>query len=310
MGMFNQVNTFRTLINQAQFIRDGSTDAVLEIQYFDFNMAYSGRDSITVSTTANTLEGFGTVPSNAHFALIYVGPADTPDANIRWLGNAAPTTSQGTPQANGTIINWTPFSLGARQAIPNHIDDRAFVLGSNGAVPIAALADDTSSDTVGEGDAGIVRMTLERMLRGVPSARGDGSVTSPNDLPQVATVYALDGRSSSPASVIMHHPGGNVRGCLFEINVTVGGVGQTLRLNMYFQTDTAVTTLIKATTAVDASSAGVFYKLFYPMPAATASDTAAFHEHFIFTMPARIRPDVIHNNSNAVTYSIKCHWIS
>lgn len=44
-------------------------------------------------------------------------------------------------------------------------DDAAFTPGTSSVMPIGALADETSPDSVDEGDAGILRMTLDRKLR-------------------------------------------------------------------------------------------------------------------------------------------------
>lgn len=46
-------------------------------------------------------------------------------------------------------------------------DDAAFTVGSSSITPIGALADETTPDSVDEGDVGAVRMTLDRHLRSV-----------------------------------------------------------------------------------------------------------------------------------------------
>lgn len=62
-------------------------------------------------------------------------------------------------------------------------DDTAFTPAASTFAPIGAFADETSPDSVDEGDAGVLRMTLARLLivaaRGAPSmANGQVSVTS------------------------------------------------------------------------------------------------------------------------------------
>lgn len=69
-------------------------------------------------------------------------------------------------------------------ALPNieHTDDRPFMLGSAGVVPVGALADETSPDSVDEGDIGLLRMTLTRLLKvalyGKATAEGDTSIAA------------------------------------------------------------------------------------------------------------------------------------
>lgn len=45
-----------------------------------------------------------------------------------------------------------------------HTDDSAFTVASDDGVPIFGMYDDTSTDSVNEGDAGVVRMTADRKL--------------------------------------------------------------------------------------------------------------------------------------------------
>ncbi len=45
-------------------------------------------------------------------------------------------------------------------------DDAAFTVGTTELVPVGALADDTSTDSVNEGDYGAFRMSLDRVLYG------------------------------------------------------------------------------------------------------------------------------------------------
>lgn len=49
------------------------------------------------------------------------------------------------------------------------VDDAAFTPASSRVLPIGAFADETGTDSVDEGDVGIPRMTLNRILRAIPS---------------------------------------------------------------------------------------------------------------------------------------------
>src|SRR5687767_9016234 len=57
-------------------------------------------------------------------------------------------------------------------------DDAAFTLGTSPVVPIGALADESAPDSVDEGDVGIPRMTLNRLLRTVPTTAAGSEVFS------------------------------------------------------------------------------------------------------------------------------------
>lgn len=46
-----------------------------------------------------------------------------------------------------------------------HTDDAAFTVGSDDVVPVAGMFDDTATDSVDEGDAGVLRMTADRRLK-------------------------------------------------------------------------------------------------------------------------------------------------
>ena len=52
----------------------------------------------------------------------------------------------------------------AAQEVGTHTDDAAFTVATDAVVTIGALADETSTDSVDEGDAGALRMTLNRRL--------------------------------------------------------------------------------------------------------------------------------------------------
>jgi|GEM_PF-2788394 len=52
----------------------------------------------------------------------------------------------------------------AAQRVGTHADDAAFVPATDAIVAIGALADETATDSVDEGDVGAVRMTLDRRL--------------------------------------------------------------------------------------------------------------------------------------------------
>lgn len=64
-----------------------------------------------------------------------------------------------------TSLNNIETNLGG-----THTDDAAFTPGTDDGVPIFAMLDDTSTDSVDEGDAGVVRMSSDRIIY----VQGDG----------------------------------------------------------------------------------------------------------------------------------------
>ena len=57
------------------------------------------------------------------------------------------------------------------------LDDAAWTVATNPVLPIAALADETSPDSVDEGDVGVIAMTLARELIVTMKKRGAGATT-------------------------------------------------------------------------------------------------------------------------------------
>jgi hypothetical protein len=95
--------------------------------------------------------------------------------------------------ANGAL--WTidvnsASALTALQLLDDAIftDDAAFTPGSSKLIVVGAQCDDDSTDSVNEGDAGALRMTLERKLR-VVSALDSAAMQSGND--QVTPKFAI-----------------------------------------------------------------------------------------------------------------------
>lgn len=72
-------------------------------------------------------------------------------------------------------------------------DDAAFTPGTSQVVPIGALADETGSDQVDEGDIGAPRMTLSRVLRVVLSSAAGADLTSLGVAGQAAHGAAVAG---------------------------------------------------------------------------------------------------------------------
>jgi hypothetical protein len=76
-------------------------------------------------------------------------------------------------------------------------DDAAFTVATSKVLPFGALADETASDSVDEGDVGALRMTLSRLLRVVPTPHTAGGLST----------HHLVSAASTNATVIKASPG-------------------------------------------------------------------------------------------------------
>lgn len=119
----------------------------------------------------------------------FFGPSDGTQGKI-WKG----IQITGDQYAGGVVL------YGPDGITPLILDDAAFVPATRYVLPIGAFADETSPDSVDEGDVGIPRMTLKRLLKveasqGLPQllvesigAAGAGDVTL---TPTAGTIWQI-----------------------------------------------------------------------------------------------------------------------
>jgi hypothetical protein len=107
-------------------------------------------------------------------------------AAITSLLNTASESTDPIAGTNGTTYNkkaLAPVSASgldnnvASQAVGTHVDDAAFTVATDALVAIGGMADETSPDSVNEGDAGVLRMTLARNLH-VVNVADTATITS------------------------------------------------------------------------------------------------------------------------------------
>lgn len=79
----------------------------------------------------------------------------------------------------------------AAEEVGTHVDDAAFTVATDTVMVIGGLADETSPDSVNEGDAGALRMTLARNLHTVEVADA-ATVTSVASAATSATLLAAN----------------------------------------------------------------------------------------------------------------------
>lgn len=106
---------------------------------------------------------------------------------------------------NGLAVDVKGNALTSLQLIDDVVftDDAAFTPGTSKAIVIAAQADETSPDSVDEGDAGALRMTLARQLLVkpvTPVVTCSTDITRPADTTAYAANDALSDSTSAPTS--------------------------------------------------------------------------------------------------------------
>lgn len=78
------------------------------------------------------------------------------------VSDGASKLKRAVPGSTKTGSGVTPDT--AAQEVGTHVDDAAFTVATDVVVAIGGMADETSPDSVNEGDAGVLRMTLARNL--------------------------------------------------------------------------------------------------------------------------------------------------
>lgn len=99
-------------------------------------------------------------------------------------------------------------------------DDAAFTVATSGVVAMGALADETSPDSVDEGDIGAPRMTLNRILRMIPSLHDgttEGADSMRGNVEGTALASAARTAETNSADITNH----NARGVMIFFNVSV-----------------------------------------------------------------------------------------
>ena len=113
----------------------------------------------------------------------------------------------------------------------SRVDDAAFTPGTHLVLPIGALADETTPDSVDEGDTGAPAMTLDRRLYSRAAARGASEV--------LTTFLRSATDSSVRATLLTPTAGKRVRVIAIILTSTSTTAG---RIEAYFGTGAQITT--------------------------------------------------------------------
>ncbi|HEY3285004.1 MAG TPA: hypothetical protein VGN26_22255 [Armatimonadota bacterium] len=196
---------------------------------------------------------------------------------------------------------------GGSLAAPSAIDDAAFVPGAGLLAPIGALADESGTDLVDEGDLGAPRMTLNRVLRVVPSLH-DGTQEAADSLRGCTqgTLLALGARTTGAYTPVQTNV--NARGVILSLQVTAGpGGSETLSLYLRFQdpvsSSTANVLAVLAVPAGSYSSRGLFRLIVAP-GASSAPESSGFNKAYALPLPRMWLAQVDPSGSGSWTYSL------
>lgn len=85
--------------------------------------------------------------------------------NVLSVRKDTAASTAGTDGDYATLTTDATGKLWVNADVPSLADDAAFTVATSKVVPVGALADETATDSVDEGDVGAVRMTLDRRLQ-------------------------------------------------------------------------------------------------------------------------------------------------
>lgn len=174
----------------------------------------------TMSVNVGKTDGTVTVRLDPGYTLGNVGVNNAAGAsavNIQDGGNSITIDGTVTGITNSIAVHVlsTGGTLQVRLAESSaglHTDDTAFTPGTDVGVPVMGLFDDTATDSVDEGDAGILRMTGNRILM----AHTDST----------ASIFTVSGSTSgvSPSGVTLVAPSANYSFKVFAFSLQTTGI--------------------------------------------------------------------------------------
>lgn len=125
-----------------------------------------GGSTISIDDGGGSITVDGTVTVNEPVSIDDNGGSITVDGTVGVSGvvDVTPTVPAANDYLPVRLTDGASFYTPGGGSAPSHVDDAAFTVGVDDVAPIGALADDTATDNVDEGDVGAVRMTLDRKL--------------------------------------------------------------------------------------------------------------------------------------------------
>lgn len=166
-------------------------------------------------------------------------------------GLRASTATPSAMSGDGDAVYAWGTRTGATVVAGDKVDDAAFTPGTDRVVPNGLFADETSTDSVDEGDIGIPRMTLDRKAIVVPEAHTNGG----------ATPYKLISAASTNATSLKASAGQIYSIAAYNINAAV----RYLKLYNKALSPTVGTDTPVAVYAIPGNTAGAGFTISFPV---------------------------------------------
>ena len=222
------------------------------------------------------------------------------DSSARTLGNADAGAIALSASARVIAVNPDDTNIGGTA----HTDDAAFTPASDDGTMAFAFVDETSTDSVDEGDGGAVRMTANRVLKAVP-ALNDGTTEGVDHMQSniEGTVLVSVARTASTKSVDFTNI--NASGVIVWLDITAVPGGDTITAR--FQGKDPVSGTYKDLIVDSARSATAFvgFSLY------SGSDQAGVYEQqFGIGVPRTWRIRVVHSAGSSFSYSVGYSYVN
>lgn len=179
----------------------------------------------------------------------------------------------------------------ASQRVATHADDAAFVPGTDGVVVIAGQADETATDSVDEGDAAALRVTLNRRLIDASHYKDDTAFTAAD---YVAAIGAV-ADETTPDSVD-EGDFGALRMTLTRALHTAS-VADAAAITSVASQDTNITILaanvLRTGAIIFNNDTGILFIKFGATATATTSNTASIAAGATYTLPSPVYRGII-----------------
>jgi hypothetical protein len=151
-------------------------------------------------------------------------------------------TAASTAGTDGDYASLTTDATGklwVNADVPSLADDAAFTVATSKVVPVGALADETATDSVDEGDVGAVRMTLDRRLQ----VKAGTALEGPGN-PVIDSYATVAINLTTGANQVLVSSAANKQIWVYGYAFTVGdAAGQTVSLQD--EDDTALTGIME-----------------------------------------------------------------
>lgn len=267
-----------------------------------------GSGTITVRVVATDRAG-SSVTGGSGVGALTIGKAEDAAHVSGDVGVPALSVRQNTAAAlSGSDGDYQPLitdGAGRLHVVLSSIqqfDDVAYTVGGALLLPVGYLADETATDSVDEGDLGVARMTLNRILRVVPSLH-DGTTQGADSMRSnvEGTVLASAARTATTNSADFTNI--NAKGVRLFINVTAVTADPSVVFTLEVK-DPISSTYTAILTSAAITGTGHTVLTAYPGATAAANVTVSM------PLSRTWRVTATHADSDSITYSVGYSYIN